>query len=126
MLDFLCAFGIGDFSCYMFFIYFFFDFTKAVQTQKCSFYLYAWKCNGIKTGFILPYCQDINEGLSFHGVTGWPKAFISRAGRLVHKTSVLTVFIRLSSSPPAPLSHHLKAIEKLIFLRNSQAVSLEA
>lgn len=74
--------------------------------------------------FFLFYCQNINEGLSFHGIMDWPKVPISRAGRLVHKTSALPVFIRLSSSPPAPLSHHLKAIEKLISLWNSQVVSL--
>lgn len=51
--------------------------------------------------FFLFYCQNINEGLSFHGIMDWPKVPISRAGRLVHKTSALPVFIRLSSSPPS-------------------------
>lgn len=85
----------------MLFIYSFFDIIEAMQTQKHSFCLHVWKCNGVKTG-VLSSCQNINKGLSFHSIMGWPKASISRAGRSVHGAFALTVFIRLSSSPPAP------------------------
>lgn len=54
----------------------------------------------------------------------WPKASISRAERSIPKTFSVIALIRLSSSPPAPLSHHLKAIENFISLWNSQVVSL--
>jgi len=84
------------------FIYYFFDFVEAVQNHQCSFYLHVWKCNGIETG-LLSYCQNINEGLSFHSMIDWPRTSLSGAGRSVHKTSALSVFIRRSSRPPARL-----------------------
>lgn len=82
----------------MLFIYCFFGFIEAVQTQKCSFYLHAWKCNEVESVF-LSCCQNINERLIFSSIMNSPKASISLAARLVPKTFALTVFIRLRSSP---------------------------
>lgn len=73
--------------------------------------------------FFYPIARTIMKGCASH-IMDWPKASISRARRLVLKSFSLIVLIRLSSSPPGTLSHHLKAIEKLISLWNSQVVSL--
>lgn len=115
--SFLFAFGIGDFLCYVLFIYCFFGFIEAVQNQKCSFYLHAWKCNRVESVF-LSYCQNINERLSFPRIMKWPKGSISWAGRLVHKTFALAVFIRLSSRPQL-LFHIIRRQQKNSFLFGS-------